>query len=109
MPRSWTGDVGGRLRATIDSYRIDETYIKIKKQWHYLYRVVDSTGAILDFMLSATRDADAAEQFLRKVLDAGHTTLPRLITVDKNAGYPPAFESLQQEEDAPGELSPQTM
>ena len=33
------------LRATIDSYRLDETYIKIKKQWHYLYRVVDSTGA----------------------------------------------------------------
>jgi len=54
------------LRATNDSYRVDETYIKIKKQWHYLYRAVDSTGATLDFMLSATRDADAAEQFFRE-------------------------------------------
>jgi len=43
------------LKRTNDSYRVDETYIKIKKQWHYLYRAVDSTGAALDFMLSATR------------------------------------------------------
>jgi transposase, IS6 family len=85
------------LRATNDSYRVDETYIKIKKQWHYLYRAVDSTGATLDFMLSASRDADAAEQFFRKVLNADHTTLPRVITVDKNAAYPPAFEALQHD------------
>jgi IS6 family transposase len=72
------------LRATNDSYRVDETSIKMKKQWSYLYRAVDSMGATLDFMLSATRDADAAEQLFRKVLDAGHTTLPRVITVDQN-------------------------
>jgi IS6 family transposase len=89
------------LRATNDSYRVDETYIKIKKQWHYLYRAVDSTGATLDFMLSATRDADAAEQFFRKVLNADHTTLPRVITVDKNAAYPPAFEALQHDNSLP--------
>ena len=65
------------LKATNDSYRVDETYIRINKQWHYLYRAVDSTGATLDFMLSTTRNADAAEQFFRKVLDASHTTLPR--------------------------------
>ena len=40
-----------QLKATNDSYRVDETYIKINKQWHYLYRAVDSTGATLDFML----------------------------------------------------------
>jgi transposase-like protein len=73
------------LRATNDSSRVDETYIKIKKQWHYLYRAVDSTGATLDVMLSATRNADAAEQFFQKVLNADPTTLPRVITVDKNA------------------------
>jgi transposase, IS6 family len=73
------------LRATNDSYRVDETYIKIKKQGYDLHRAVDSTGATLDFMLSATRDAEAAEQFFRKVLDAGHTTLPRVITVGQNA------------------------
>lgn len=89
------------LKATNDSYRVDETYIKIKKQWYYLYRAVDSTGATLDFMLSATRDADAAEQFFRKVLDAGHTTVPRVITVDKHAAYPPAFEALQHDNTLP--------
>jgi IS6 family transposase len=86
------------LHATTDSYRVDETYIKIKKQWHYLYRAVDSTGATLDFMLSPTRDAEAAERFFRKVLGACHTTAPRVITVDKNAAYPPAFAALQQEQ-----------
>jgi transposase-like protein len=85
------------LRATNASYRVDETYIRIKKQWLYLYRAVDSTGATLDFMLSATRDADAAERFFRKVLRATHTTTPRVITVDKNPAYPPAFEALKQD------------
>jgi len=85
------------LNITNDSYRVDETSIKIKKQWHYLYRAVDSQGQTLDFMLSPTRDADAAERFFRQVLQASHTRTPRVITVDKNAAYPPAFEALQQE------------
>jgi len=89
------------LRATNDSYRVDETCIKVKKQWYYLYRAVDSTGATLDFMLSATRDADAAERFFRQALDAGHTTRPRVITVDQNAAYPPAFEALQRDSTLP--------
>ena len=47
--------------------------------------------------MSATRDATAAERFFRKALRAQHTVTPRVITVDKNAAYPPAFEALQQE------------
>jgi transposase, IS6 family len=90
-----------RLKATNDSYRVDETYIKVKKQWCYLYRAVDSTGATLDFRLSTTRDAKAAECFFRKVLAARHTTSPRMITVDHNAAYPPAFAALQQERTLP--------
>jgi transposase, IS6 family len=86
-----------RLKATNDSYRVDETYIKIKRQWYYRYRAVDSTGATLDFMLSATRDADAAARFFRQVLQASHARTPRVITVDKNAAYPPAFDALQQD------------
>lgn len=74
---------------------MDETYSKIKKQWYYLYRAVDSTGATLDFMLSATRDA--AARFFWKVLDASHMTLPRVINVDKNAAYPLAFDVLQHD------------
>jgi IS6 family transposase len=80
---------------------VDETYIKIKKHWYYLYRAVDSTGATLDFMLSATRDADAAERFFRKVLQASHTLTLWVITVDKNAAYPPAFDALQQDRTLP--------
>jgi transposase, IS6 family len=86
-----------QLKATNDSYRVDETYIKINKQWHDLYRAVDSTGATLDFMLSASRDADAAERFFRKVLQASHVLTPRVITVDKNAAYPLAFDALQHD------------
>ena len=48
MRQSWTSGVGRLYRPTNDSYRVDETYIKIKKQWHYLYRAVDSTGATLE-------------------------------------------------------------
>jgi transposase-like protein len=75
-----------QLRVTNDSYRVDETYIKIKEHWYYLYRAVDSTGATLDFMLSPTRDAEAADRFFRQVLRASHTRTPCVITVDKNAG-----------------------
>jgi len=89
------------LRATNDSYRVDKTYIKIKKPWYYLYRAVDSTGATLDFMLSATRDADAAECFFRKVLQASHTLTPRVSTGDKNAAYPPAFDALPHDSTLP--------
>jgi transposase-like protein len=86
-----------RLNATNDSYHVDETDMKIKRQWYDLCRAVDSTGATLDFMLRVIRDAGAAEQLFRKVLDAGHTTPPRVITVDKNAAYPPVFDALQRE------------
>jgi len=44
------------LKATTDSYRVDETYIKVKKEWKYLYRAVDSDGRTTDFMLSPKRD-----------------------------------------------------
>jgi len=90
-----------QLKVTNDSYRVDETYIKVKKQWYYLYRAVDSTGATLDFMLSATRDAEAAERFFHKVLAACHTTAPRVITVDRNPAYPPAFAALHGERRLP--------
>ena len=40
-----------RLKATSDSWRVDETYIRIKGKWRYLYRAVDSAGATLDFLL----------------------------------------------------------
>ena len=48
---------------------MDETYIKIKVSWHYLYRVVDKAGDTIDFMLSKTRDTAAANAFLLRRLD----------------------------------------
>ena len=74
---------------------MDETYVKVKGVWKYLYRAVDSAGNTLDFMLSAKRDAKAAKRFLKKFLTHSHTIEPRVITVDKNAAYPPAISDLK--------------
>ena len=57
-----------RLKPTNDSWRVDETYIRVKGKWRYLYRAVDSSGATLDFLLSAKQDAAAAKRFLAKAL-----------------------------------------
>jgi transposase, IS6 family len=85
------------LRPTSDSYRVDETYVKIKGAWKYLYRAVDSTGQTIDFMLSAKRDARAAKRFFRKILKAASHSSPRVINVDENPAYPPAVEQLKEE------------
>ncbi len=76
------------LRLTNGSWRVDETYMKVKGRWIYLYRAVDSRGQTIDFLLSAKRDAAAAKRFFRKALAQPHTVNPRTITVDKNAAYP---------------------
>ncbi|WP_242043406.1 IS6 family transposase [Leptolyngbya sp. FACHB-671] len=86
------------LKPTNDSWRTDETYLKIKGEWKYLTRAVDSEGNTLDFMLSAKRDGKAAARFFRKVLKAQHTRTPRVITVDKNAAYSVAIEALKEDE-----------
>jgi transposase, IS6 family len=87
--------VRSHSRPTNDSYRVDETYIKINGRWYYLYRAVDSTGQTMDFMLSAKRDARAAKRFFRKMLTSPRQQSPRVITVDKNPAYPPAVEALK--------------
>ena len=80
-----------RLRPTNDSWRVDETYIRVKGKWVYLYRAVDSTGATIDFLLSAKRDAAAAERFLGKALGGENHPAPRVINTDEHAAYPPAI------------------
>ena len=83
------------LKSTNDSWRVDETYIKVKGEWMYLYRAVDSGGSTLEFMLSDTRDASAAKRFFKKLLKADHTCTPRVINVDRNPSYPKAFDELK--------------
>lgn len=99
---------------------MDETYIKIKTTWTYLYRAVDSQGNTLEFLLSPTRDAEAAKRFFIKALQLptcsasqasvidekaaesfmketlkASKPVPRVINVDKNAAYPKAIAGLK--------------
>jgi len=85
------------LRPTNDSWRVDETYIKVQGKWKYFYRAVDSNGETIDFMLSSKRDRKAAKRFFKKALSSNHNQIPRVITVDKNPAYPPAIDKLKNE------------
>ena len=108
------------LKACNDSWKVDETYIKIRKIWMYLYRAVASEGNTLEFLLSPTRDAEAAKRFFVKALHSTARSVPgarpveeqveeptptaesnptqsapRVINVDKNAAYPKAIAELK--------------
>jgi transposase-like protein len=83
------------------SYRVDETYIKVGKSCKYLYRAVDKQGNTIEFMLSAKRDVSAALRFFKKMMRADHRRLPFTISVDKNAAYPEAFTTSQDEKILP--------
>ena len=85
------------LRPSNGSWRVDETYVKVKGRWTYLYRAVDSRGQTIDFLLSAKRDAAAAKRFFRKALGQPHTVNPRTITVDKNPAYPRAVTEMKED------------
>ena len=50
------------------SWRLDETYIRVKGEWKYLYRAVDKTGQTIDFLLTEQRDEQAAKRFLTKAI-----------------------------------------
>jgi transposase, IS6 family len=85
------------LKPTNKSYRIDETYLRIKGKDRYLYRAVDSTGQTIDFLLTAKRDTAAAKRFLLRAIEASGSAMPRVINVDKNPAYPAAIDALKAE------------
>lgn len=91
------------LKMSGASYRVDETYIKVGKTCKYLYRAVDKQGKTIEFMLSAKRDVCAAKRFFQKMMRADHRRLPFSISVDKNAAYPEAFTSAQDEKILPSD------
>jgi putative transposase len=73
-----------RIRRTAGgkSWRMDETYIKVRGQWKYLYRAVDKEGDTVDFLLTAKRDKAAALRFLRRAIDGNGA--PRKVTIDRS-------------------------
>jgi len=76
------------------SWRMDETYIKVKGQWHYLYRAVDKAGVTIDFMLSKKRDEKAAKRFFNKAI--GYSESPEKITIDKSGANNAALVSINK-------------
>jgi putative transposase len=84
-----------RKRSVWISWRMDETYIKVKGQWYYLYRAVDKTGQTIDFLLTEQRDEQAAKRFLTKAIR--RHGVPEKITIDGSAANEAAIKSYNEE------------
>jgi transposase-like protein len=82
------------------SWRVDETYIKIRGRWVYLYRAVDSAGQTVDFRLSARRDVGAAKAFFRKAIK-GQGSAPVTITLDGYAASHRAVREMKTDGELP--------
>jgi putative transposase len=84
-----------RKRSVWVSWRMDETYVKVKGQWRYLYRAVDKTGQTIDFLLTEERDEQAAKGFLTKAIR--RHGVPETITIDGSAANEAAIKSYNAE------------
>ena len=85
------------LKPTNKSWRVDETYVRVKGRWCYLYRAIDSCGATIDFLLSALRDAEAAKRLFRKALSDPSHPQPRVINTDQAPIYGSAIADIKKE------------
>jgi transposase, IS6 family len=85
------------LKPTNSSWRVDETYVRVKGRWCYLYRAIDSAGATIDFLLSAKRDADSAKRLFRRALGARSHPQPRVINTDLAPIYTSAVPAIKKE------------
>lgn len=81
------------------SWRMDETYIKVKGVWKYLYRAVDKQGKTVDFLLTAQRDKAAAMRFFEKAMKI--SGVPEKITMDKSGANKAAMDEIN----AKGEMT----
>ena len=79
-------------RSVGTSWRMDETYIKVKGVWCYLYRAVDKGGDTIDFMLSKKRDTAAAEAFFRKAIQS--SGVPQKVNIDKSGANKAGLDAI---------------
>ena len=79
-----------RKRPATVSWRMDETYIKVKGRWTYYYRVVENKGQTFDFMLSERRNKAAARRFFKRAI--GSNGVPDRVVIDKSGANPPLEE-----------------
>src|SRR5262245_39055067 len=84
-----------RKRLVWVSWRMDETYVKVKGEWRYLYRAVDKYGHTIDFLLTEHRDTEAALRFLKKAIR--RNGLPETITIDGSDANEAAIKRYNQE------------
>jgi putative transposase len=77
------------------SWRMDETYVRVKGEWRYLYRAVDKDGQTIDFLLTAHRDKEAALRFLKKAIR--RNGLPETITIDGSEANAAAIRTYNEE------------
>ena len=75
-------------------YKMDETYIKIKGKWHYLYRAIDADGLTLDIWLRKKRDTQAAYAFLKRLVKQFDE--PKVVVTDKAPSITSAFKKLKE-------------
>jgi putative transposase len=83
-----------RTRPVWVSWRLDETYIKVKGEWRYLYRAVDKQGQTIDFLLTEHRDKEAALRFLQKAIR--RHGVPEKITIDGSGANEAAIKSYNE-------------
>ncbi|MGF6483031.1 putative transposase [Paraburkholderia sp. JPY419] len=81
------------------SWRMDESYIKIKGEWKYLYRAVDKAGDTVEFLLRARRDKVAARRFFEKAI--AHNGTPETVTIDKSGSNLAALDAVNADRETP--------
>jgi len=84
-----------RKRPVGNSWRMDETYIRVKGKWCYLYRAVDKHGQTIDFLLTGQRDQEAALRFLTKAIR--RHGVPEKITIDGSDANEAAIKRYNEE------------
>ncbi|MFL9912174.1 IS6 family transposase [Paraburkholderia fungorum] len=86
-------------RAAGKSWRMDETYVKIRGEWSYLYRAVDKDGNTVDFLLRAHRDKTAARRYFEKSIQ--QNGVPETVTIDKSGANLAALHAVNAGRDTP--------